>query len=278
MSIQIQSAMISSSSSSKPWPTKLPSNSQRLRLRPKPPSSSFQPETPSGSLKRLVLTPEGRTKLDLSPDRDFYSFPRFVTHVDDGFLSTLTELYRERLKAEWEVLDLMSSWVSHLPPEVKYKRVVGHGLNAQELARNARLDYFFVKDLNQEQSLEFEDGSFDAVLCTVSVQYLQWPEKVFAEIFRILRPGGIFIVSFSNRLFYEKAISAWREGTAYSRIQLVIQYFLSVDGFTQPEVIKKVPMKPENNSLLDGIKRLFGLLQTDPFYAVVSYRNFKPLD
>lgn len=101
-----------------------------------------------------------------------------MTHVDDGFISTLTNLYREKLTPNSEILDLMSSWVSHLPKEVKYNKVVGHGLNAQELAKNPRLDYFFVKDLNQDQKLELESSSFDAVLCTVSVQYLQQPEKV----------------------------------------------------------------------------------------------------
>ncbi|KAL3611997.1 hypothetical protein D5086_003017 [Populus alba] len=171
----------------------------------------------AGKIKRLVLSKEGRTKLNSYPDREFYSYPRFVTHVDDGFISTLTNLYQEMLSPDSEILDLMSSWVSHLPKQAVYKRIVGHGLNAQELARNPRLDYFFVKDLNQDQKLELESSSFDAVLCTVSVQYLQQPEKVFAEVFRVLRPGGVFIVSFSNRLFYEKAISAWRDGTGYSR-------------------------------------------------------------
>lgn len=132
----------------------------------------------SGKIKRLVLTQEGRTKLNIYPDREFYAFPRFVTHVDDGFISTLTNLYRERLRPEMEILDLMSSWVSHLPSDVKYRRVVGHGLNAQELAKNPRLDCFVVKDLNKDQRFEFEDCSFDAVLCTVSVQYLQQAEKV----------------------------------------------------------------------------------------------------
>lgn len=135
-------------------------------------------ESSAGKMKRLVLTQQGRTKLNLYPDREFYAYPRFVTHVDDGFISTLTDLYRERLNPGSEILDLMSSWVSHLPKEVEYKRVVGHGLNAQELARNPRLDYFFVKDLNQDQKLESNCCSFDAVLCTVSVQYLQYPEKV----------------------------------------------------------------------------------------------------
>lgn len=138
--------------------------------------STQQPS--AGKIKRLVLPQQGRTKLNTYSDREFYAYPRFVTHVDDGFIFTLTNLYRQRLRPGWEILDLMSSWVSHLPEEVTYKRVVGHGLNAQELAKNPRLDYFFVKDLNQEQDLEVESCSFDAVLCTVSVQYLQQPEKV----------------------------------------------------------------------------------------------------
>ncbi|KAJ1271560.1 hypothetical protein BS78_06G136500 [Paspalum vaginatum] len=265
-----------------------PSRRPRPRPRPlcPPPrcSSDAQPSplppstVAAGGIRRLVLPPEGRAKLDPRPDRDFYAFPRLVTHVDDGFIATLTDLYRERLRAGWDVLDLMSSWVSHLPPEVQFRRVVGHGLNAQELAKNPRLDYFFVKDLNKEQQLELESSSFDAVLCTVSVQYLQSPEKVFAEIFRVLKPGGVCIVSFSNRMFYEKAISAWREGTAYSRVQLVTQYFQCVEGFTQPEVIRKLPSAGgSSSSPLDAVMRLFGMSSSDPFYAVISYRNFKPM-
>ncbi|KAL0302177.1 UNVERIFIED_CONTAM: hypothetical protein Scaly_3039400 [Sesamum calycinum] len=237
-----------------------------------------QNSSPAGRIKRLVLSQEGRTKLNNYPDREFYAYPRFVTHVDNNFISTLTNLYREILRPEMEILDLMSSWISHLPQEVKYKKVVGHGLNAQELARNPRLDYFFVKDLNKEQELQMENGSFDAVLCTVSVQYLQQPEKVFAEVFRVLRPGGVFIVSFSNRLFYEKAVSAWRDGTAYSRVQLVVQHFQCVEGFTQPQVIRRLPNAKEDNSIFSRISGLLGLLSgSDPFYAVIAYKNFKPI-
>lgn len=103
--------------------------------------------------------------------------------------------------------------------------------------------------------------------------------QVFAEVFRILRPGGVFIVSFSNRLFYEKGISAWRDGTAYSRVQLVVQYFQCVEGYTQPEVIRKFPPenKDINESPFNWILKLFSGGSSDPFYAVVAYRNFKPL-
>ncbi|KAJ6814259.1 uncharacterized protein M6B38_140680 [Iris pallida] len=263
----------------------------RPRLWPKLPSPAHPPlpkfsassSTPNNdindstaTIKRLVLPSEGRTKLNPSSDRDFYSYPRFVTHVDRGFISSLTDLYRERLRPGSAVLDLMSSWVSHLPEEVEFGRVVGHGLNAQELAGNPRLDSFFVKDLNQDQQLQMESCSFDAVICTVSVQYLQQPEKVFAEAFRVLKPGGVFIVSFSNRMFYEKAISAWRDGTAYSRVQLVVQYFQCIEGFTQPEVVKKSTGSVEN-SPLDVLMRLLGMSATDPFYAVIAYRNFRPI-
>lgn len=181
--------MISIQPNSKPWQhlaSSIP-NYQLFNVSLETKKLSFQTlilnsisdqDNKKAKIKRLVLSPEGRTKLDTRPDKQFYDYPRFVTHVDDKFISTLTNVYREKLRADTEILDLMSSWISHLPEEVQFKKVVGHGLNAQELARNPRLDYFFVKDLNQDQDFELEGCSFDAVLCTVSVQYLQQPEKV----------------------------------------------------------------------------------------------------
>lgn len=104
---------------------------------------------------------------------------------------------------------------------------------------------------------------------------------MFAEVFRVLRPGGVFIVSFSNRMFYEKAIGAWRDGTAYSRVQLVVQYFQCIEGFTQPEIIRKLPATgkaQDGESPFSWFMRLVGLLSgEDPFYAVLAYKNFKPV-
>jgi SAM-dependent methyltransferase len=214
----------------------------------------------------MQLASEQRTKLDNSDDALFYDYPRFVTHVDDRFIDQLTELYRQRLQLHTRILDLMSSWVSHLPPEIEFTHIEGHGLNAEELARNPRLNHYFVQNLNKQQLLPFADQSFDAVLNTVSVQYLQYPEAVFAEIHRVLKVRGIAIISFSNRMFYQKAIQAWRDGEESDRTKLVFKYFASVPkGFTKPELVANVP--PSSPFLA-----MFGMASSDPFYAVVATR------
>jgi hypothetical protein len=123
----------------------------------------------------MLLRPEQRSKLDESEDGLFYDYPRFVTHVDDGFIQQLTNLYRQKLAPQTRILDLMSSWVSHLPEEIAFAHVEGHGLNAEELAKNPRFDHSFVQNLNKDPLLPFPDQAFDAVLNTVSVQYVQYP-------------------------------------------------------------------------------------------------------
>lgn len=208
------------------------------------------------------LTADQRDKLDGSDDALFYAQPRFVTHVDDAFLKRLTQLYRDRLLPNSQVLDLMSSWVSHLPEEMPFATVVGHGLNAQELDRNPRFDRWFVQNLNQQSVLPEPDSSFDAVLIAVSVQYLQHPERVFAEVRRVLRPGGQLIISFSNRLFYSKAIAAWRDGSDAQRLALVQRYIRQTPGFDEPEVIAEAASP-------SGWQQWLGLGQ-DPFYAVLA--------
>lgn len=215
----------------------------------------------------MQLRPNQRTKLDDSDDKQFYSYPRFVTHVDEGFIQQLTDLYRDRLKPNTRIFDMMSSWVSHLPDQMEFAHVEGHGLNAEELARNPRLNHYFVQDLNENPQLPLKDKDFDAVLNTVSVQYVQYPEAVFAEIHRILKPGGVAIISFSNRMFHQKAIQAWRDGSEASRVELVKQYFESVPGFSSPEVIARKPTAAPN------FLQWLGAGGGDPFYAVIAYRK-----
>lgn len=213
----------------------------------------------------MLLQPEQRTKLDNSSDTLFYDYPRFVTHVDEGFIEQLKQLYRERLSPNSRIFDMMSSWVSHLPEDMAFEWVEGHGLNQEELAKNPRLDHYFVQNLNENQVFPLADQSFDTVLNTVSVQYLQYPEAVFAEIYRILKPGGIAIISFSNRMFYQKAIAAWRDNSEPGRVELVKQYFKSVPGFGRLEVISNQPTLP-------AIFQMLGMGGGDPFYAVIAER------
>jgi SAM-dependent methyltransferase len=213
-----------------------------------------------------MLRPEERTKLDPTRDSDFYAFPRFVTHVDEGFIDQLTALYQQVLSPNTRILDLMSSWVSHLPEEMEFEHIEGHGMNGEELAKNKRLDSYFVQDLNANPKLPLEDAAFDAVLITVSVQYLQYPEAIFAEIYRILKPDGLVIVSFSNRMFYQKAIAAWRDNSDLGRVTLVKSYFKSVAGFGEPEAIIRPSTTP-------SFLQMLGIMAADPFYAVIGKKN-----
>ena len=219
----------------------------------------------------MLLQAQDRSKLDDTDDNLFYVDPRFVTHVDEGFIDQLTQLYRDYLKPNTRILDLMSSWVSHLPEEMEFAHVEGHGMNAAELAKNPRLNHYFVQNLNEDLKLPLADQEFDAVLNCVSVQYLQYPEAIFNEIHRVLKSKGVAIISFSNRMFYQKAITAWREGTEASRVKLVEGYFKSVQGknipgFSLPEVISRPASTPP-------ILQLLGLAGGDPFYAVIAYRQ-----
>ncbi|BAY17775.1 hypothetical protein NIES21_36170 [Anabaenopsis circularis NIES-21] len=214
----------------------------------------------------MPLSPNQREKLDNTDDQLFYAYPRFVTHVDDGFIQQLTDLYRDRLQPNTRILDMMSSWVSHLPEEIEFAHIEGHGLNAEELARNPRLNHYFVQNLNENPQIPLPEQGFDAVLICVSVQYIQYPEAIFSEIYRILKPGGIVIISFSNRMFFQKAIQAWRDASETTRVELVKHYFNSIPGFTTPEVIVRQSTTPY-------FLQLMGIGAGDPFYAVIAHRN-----
>ena len=179
-------------------------------------------------------------KADPSPDTLFYVQPRLVTHIDDGAIAAVTALYRELLPAGGAILDLMSSWVSHLPDEVMYRSVTGHGMNAAELAANKRLTERFVRDLNAEPALPWADGSFDGACLCVSVQYLQRPVTVFSEVRRVLRPGAPFVVTFSNRCFPTKAVAIWQALEGHEQQDLVALYMQRA-GFAAIDVSEVIP-------------------------------------
>lgn len=162
---------------------------------------------------------------DETADANFYTTPRFVTHIDDAAIAAATAFYRQQLPVGGHVLDLMSSWVSHLPTDVTYAAVAGVGLNTAELAANARLTERLTQDLNTTPTLPWPDGTFGGAIVTVSVQYLTRPVEVFAEVGRVLVPGSPFIVTFSNRCFPTKAVAVWQMLGDEDHAQLVATYF-----------------------------------------------------
>jgi hypothetical protein len=169
-------------------------------------------------------------KLDPEEDEAFYEPPRLVYHIDDGAVASLTEFYRSALPAGGVLLDLMSSWVSHLPPEIAYAEIIGHGMNRTELQANPRLSRWFVRNLNREPRLPLADDSIDAAMICVSIQYLQQPVTVLRDVARVLRPGSPLVVSFSNRCFWTKAVAIWRALDDSGHARLVERY-LRAAGF-----------------------------------------------
>lgn len=186
------------------------------------------------------LPPQAFLRRDTAPDAEFYRFERLVTHIDPAAVAAVTQLYRQFFPPGGDLLDLMSSWVSHLPPEQAYGRVAGLGMNAEELRHNPRLTERTVQDLNQQPTLPYADASFDAAGICVSVQYLTQPVAVFQELRRVLRPGAPLVVTFSNRCFPDKAIYAWQTLDDGGHVQLVQHYFAAA-GFGPAEVFAHRP-------------------------------------
>ncbi|MEO8392345.1 MAG: class I SAM-dependent methyltransferase [Chloroflexota bacterium] len=162
---------------------------------------------------------------DNSDDGLFYIAPRKVVHIDDGAINALREQFAVLLPPSGVYLDLMSSWRSHLPDSLKPTRVIGLGMNSEEMKDNPQLSRHIVHNLNDDPLLPFEDAAFDAAFCTVSVQYLTHPVEVFGEVSRVLKPGAPFVVSFSNRCFPTKAVAIWQSTSDLQHLALVTRYF-----------------------------------------------------
>ena len=210
-----------------------------------------------------VLPPGAFARHDESPDGEFYRFERLVTHIDPAAVAAVTQLYRQFFLAEGTVLDLMSSWVSHLPAEVSYARVAGLGMNEIELARNPRLTEHTVRNLNDNPYLPYGDVEFDAAGICVSVQYLTQPVAVFTELARVLRPGAPLVVTFSNRCFPDKAVYAWQALDDKGHVGLVQHYFAAA-GFEASEVFAHRPQ---------GGDPLYGVVARKPVAPDLSTSN-----
>ncbi|KAI7988466.1 Demethylmenaquinone methyltransferase [Camellia lanceoleosa] len=184
-------------------------------------------------------------RFDESPDTSFYESPRFVTHIDNPAIAALTKYYSEVFPPSntpgIAILDMCSSWVSHFPAGYKQDRIVGMGMNEEELKRNPVLTEYVVQDLNVNPRLPFEDNSFDVITNVVSVDYLTKPMDVFKEMSRILKPGGLAVMSFSNRCFWTKAISIWTSTGDADHAMIVGSYFHYAGGFEPPQAVDISP-------------------------------------
>lgn len=216
----------------------------------------------------MTLSADDLVREDERDDALFYRQPRLVAHLDAVALRTVEAiigaLVTERAPV---ILDLMASWDSHLPPALAPAEVVGLGLNAAELAANQALTARVVLDINSSPELPFEDAAFDVVLNTVSVDYLTRPREIVAEAARVLRPGGLLLVTFSDRFFPEKVVRRWRGSSETERIDYVEELFAAAQGFARPQVVisRGRPRPADDKYAGSG-------LPSDPIVAVYAAR------
>jgi SAM-dependent methyltransferase len=193
-------------------------------------------------------------RVDESRDRAFYEPVRLVTHIDDGAIAAVGELYDE-LGLRGDVLDVMSSWVSHF--RAAPERLVALGMNAYELARNEQAIGGVVHDLNAHPQLPLRSEAFDGAVCAVSVDYLVHPVEVFRAVHDVLRPGSPFVCTFSNRCFPTKAIRGWLVTDDEMHREIVAEYFRRSGGWRDLHSEVRRPGAPGR----------------DPLYAVWAYRQ-----
>ena len=210
-----------------------------------------------------ILNSNQRRKLDESNDLEFYARPKFVYHLDSNFRKELTNTYNKEFCNDSTILDLMSSWDSYLPKTKKYKKVIGHGLNKEELERNKFFDKYWIQNFNKDQSIPLESESIDYCLMIAAWQYLQYPENIAIEISRILKTNGKLIIAFSNRAFWTKAPNIWTNSDENQRVDYVRRVLIS-NGFNEPKIIKKFVSKN---------LKLFPFFNFDPFYCLIAQKD-----
>ncbi len=207
-----------------------------------------------------ILNNEQRRKIDETNDELFYSEPRFVYHLDSNFRKYLTTIYERELNKNSIILDLMSSWDSYLPDKNRYKKIIGHGLNKEELKKNNAFEEYWTQNFNLDQNIPLKDKSVDCCLMVAAWQYLQYPEYLVKDVSRILTDSGKFLISFSNRAFWHKSPNIWVESSEEERIQYVRQVLIS-NGFSEPRIIKK--FTNQDFSFIPFFK-------VDPFYCLIA--------
>ena len=210
-----------------------------------------------------VLSNYQRKKLDESNDEEFYSNPKFVYHLDANFRQQLKSVYENEITEHSTVLDLMSSWDSYLPEGKKYIKVIGHGLNKEELEKNKILDSYWIQNFNLNQEIPLDNSSIDYCLMVAAWQYLQYPENLTKEIVRILSDEGKLLIAFSNRAFWHKAPNIWTSSNEEERVKYVREVLIK-NGFNEPKIIKKFNQAGLN---------LFNFSSKDPFYCLIATKE-----
>lgn len=202
-------------------------------------------------------------------DHIFYEKDRFVSHIDKTALNTVGNLIGSLvIEKDPAILDLMAGWDSHIPGTIKPSRVSGIGLNKNELEKNKILTDYYLYDINKNPGLPFDDNSFDVVINSLSVDYMTKPVEVFREAGRVLKPGGLFLVIFSNRMFPQKAVKVWKESSEDERIILVEEFFRSSGMFEKPLFFEsKRKDRPKDDKYYEFIKT------SDPVYAVYAEKK-----
>jgi len=167
--------------------------------------------------------------------------PPHIKQIDNAAIAAITDLYREILPIGGAILDLMSGWVSHLPPEITYSRVVGVGINACELAENPFLDEWRVQDLNRNPRLPFAAGEFDGASLCVSVQHLTRPAEVIRDVARVLKPGAPLVVTFSERCRPTRAIGCWCLLDDAGHLCLIAHHFAEAGKWADIRCLDRTP-------------------------------------
>lgn len=229
----------------------------------------FEKQSRTAWLIKQIYAPDAFARRDETDDGIFYSVDRFVEHLDSVALSTVERIIGGLIIEERAViLDLMAGWDSHIPDTVNPLRVTGLGLNENELLKNEALTDHVLHDLNENPVLPLDDSTFDVVLNTVSVDYMTQPVQVFREVGRVLKPNGLFLVIFSNRMFPQKVVKLWWRLSEEERVVLVEELFRYSDAFEEPRVLvsRGKPRPADDKYAHTG-------LPSDPVYAVFAEKK-----
>ncbi len=223
-------------------------------------------QTRSSDEKASFFSEENFRRGNEQPDALFYRQPRLVHHLDNTARQEISRRYADLIRPGSQVLDLMGSWTSHLPESLGLGGLTVLGLNEEELRQNNRAAVTVVQDLNSALQLSFAAASFDAVICTASVEYLINPLAIMSEIRRILQPGGLLAFAFSNRWFPPKAIRLWPDLHEFERLGLVAELFHATGGFDRVTTLSRRGLpRPAD----DPHRKLW---LSDPVYMVWGFK------